>query len=83
MDRLAAAILIAAAVLAMNGGMLRDVIADECRSVRSPRRSRKSLSAGPGRSERVLSLLLTLEALRAAPALLDTPESLTPPPFWL
>jgi hypothetical protein len=71
MDRLAAGIVIAIAILAMNGNLVRDVLAEE-----APRRLATLSSATPvvsgPRSERVLSLLLTLEALRAAPELLVT-----------
>lgn len=77
MDRLATAIMIALAALVMNGGMLRDVLAEEAGlRIPAPAAVEKSqLPATTGlRGERVLSLLLTLEALRAAPALLDTPK---------
>jgi len=78
MDRLAAGIMIAIAALVMNGGLVRDALAEDIGmgaraqaaatdSVTSPRPVAYGL-----RSERVLSLVLTLEALRAAPALLDT-----------
>ena len=76
MDRLATAIMIALAALVMNGGMLRDVMAEEAGmriTALSPVTQKSQMPAATGlRSERVLSLLLTLEALRAAPALLDT-----------
>lgn len=75
MDRLATAIMIALAALVMNGGMLRDVMAEEAgMRIPGPKAAQGSqMPAASGlRSERVLSLLLTLEALRAAPALLDT-----------
>lgn len=76
MDRLATAIMIALAALVMNGGLVRDVMAEEA-GMRIPAPSavvqKSQMPAATGlRSERVLSLLLTLEALRAAPALLDT-----------
>jgi hypothetical protein len=75
MDRLAAAIMIALAALVMQGGMLRDVMAEEA-GLRIPAAQATQKSQTPAatglRSGRVLSLLLTLEALRAAPALLDT-----------
>jgi hypothetical protein len=77
MDRLAAAIMIALAALVMNGGLLRDVMAEEAGlRIVPPKLDQKSqMPAVSGlRSERVLSLLLTLEALQAAPALLDTPK---------
>lgn len=77
MDRLAAGIMIAIAALVMNGGLVRDALAEEIGtgaktqaapavSVMSPTPVAYGL-----RSERVLSLLLTLEALRAVPVLLD------------
>ncbi len=74
MDRLATAIMIALAALVMNGGMLRDVLADDGMRIAAPPVTAKpQMPAASGlRSERVMSLLLTLEALRAAPALLDT-----------
>ena len=77
MDRLAAAIMIALAALVMNGGMLRDVMAEETGlRIMPPKPEQKSQMPAPSglRSERVLSLLLTLEALQAVPALLDTPK---------
>ena len=75
MASLSTAIMIALAALVMNGGMLRDVIAEDAgMRIALPQPTQKSqMPAASGlRSERVLSLLLTLEALRAAPALLDT-----------
>lgn len=74
MDRLATAIMIALAALVMNGGMLRDVMAEEAgmRIPVPPAAEKSQMPAASGlRSERVLSLILTLEALRTAPALLD------------
>ena len=76
MDRLAAGIMIAIAALVMNGGLVRDVLAGEAAvgagvSLQAIASSQKPVASGL-RSERVLSLLLTLEALRAAPGLLDT-----------
>jgi hypothetical protein len=73
MGRLAAGLVIAIAALAMNGSLVRDVLAEG--SVRlggSPVSglSANSPAASGLRSERVLSLLLTLEALRAAPEVL-------------
>ena len=78
MDRLATAIMIALAALVMNGSFVRDVMAEEA-GMRIPVASaaigKSQMPAATGlRGERVLSLLLTLEALRAAPALLDTPK---------
>lgn len=75
MDRLATAIMIALAALVMNGGMLRDVMAEEAgMRIPAPQAIEKSqMPVASGlRSERVLSLLLTLEALRTAPALLES-----------
>lgn len=80
MDRVAAGIMIAIAALVMNGGLVRDALAEDIgRSVKAEAAitaadtSRTPVAYGP-RSELVLSLLLTLEALRAAPALLDRPK---------
>lgn len=74
MDRLATAIVIAAAVLLTSSGLLvRDVLADDAVGRMAAVVSDKSPAPVVNglRSERVLSLVLTLEALRAAPALLD------------
>lgn len=75
MDRLAAGIMIAVAALVMNGGLVRDVLAGEpgpgAKAPSAIISSQTPVTSGP-RGERVLSLLLTLEALRAAPGLLDT-----------
>lgn len=77
MDRLAAGIMIAIAALVMNGGLVRDALAENAglsaktqAAAAAIVTSQSPVAYGP-RSERVLSLLLTLEALRAAPALLD------------
>ena len=72
MNRLAVGTVIAIAALAMNGGLVRDVLGDQ------PIRPTPTLSSPiPGasgyRSERVLSLVLALEALRAAPEVLSAP----------
>jgi hypothetical protein len=75
MDRLTAALLIAIAALVMTGGAGRDVLAGEAllrqpvETVQPP--AFPATPALPQRSGRVLSLLLTLEALRDAPAVLD------------
>jgi hypothetical protein len=76
MDRLAAGIMIAIAALVMSGGLVRDAQAQNAGGVRAVAAPIQSLPAAvPGpRSERVLSLVLTLEALRAAQALLDRPK---------
>lgn len=77
MDRLAAGTVIAIAALVMGGGFVRDAQAGE--SALSSKTEVVSIAAvasripvahGPG-SELVLSLMLTLDPLRAAPALLD------------
>jgi hypothetical protein len=77
MDRLAAAIMIALAALVMNGGLASKVMAEEA-GMRLPSSAAQLKSQTPVvsglRSERVLSLLLTLEALRAAPGALDSPK---------
>jgi hypothetical protein len=74
MDRLLTGIIIAIAALVMSGGLMRDVMAEEP-AAKAPVVALTVKSPVPAvngfRSERVLSLLLTLEALRAAPALLD------------
>lgn len=74
MGRLAAGTVIALAVLAMNGNLVRDVLAEEGQrliaSSLATLSSATPVASGP-RSERVLSLLLTLEALRAAPEVLE------------
>jgi hypothetical protein len=75
MDRLTAAVLIAIAALVMTGGMGRNVLAGEA-LLRQPVETVQppAFPANPPlppRSGRVLSLLLTLEALRDAPAVLD------------
>lgn len=76
MDRLAAAIMIALAALVMNGGLLRDVMAEEAGmriAVARPGLEKLQTPAATGlRSERIISLLLALEALRSAPDLLDS-----------
>jgi hypothetical protein len=75
MDRLSTGIMIALAAVLMSGGFLGDALADEL-GVKAPQAVASVKSPVPVanglRSERVLSLLLTLEALRAAPVLLDT-----------
>ena len=73
MGRLAAGMVIALAILAMNGNLVRDVLAEDSqRLIASSRLSSTTPVASGLRSERVLSLLLTLEALRAAPEVLVT-----------
>ena len=73
MGRLAAGMVIALAILAMNGNLVRDVLAEDSqRLIASAQLSSTTPVASGLRSERVLSLLLTLEALRAAPEVLAT-----------
>ena len=73
MNRIAVSMMIAIAALVMNGGMIRQVLAEDLsRTAISAPALSTSITATPGhRSERVLSLLIALEALRAAPEVLD------------
>jgi hypothetical protein len=74
MDRLATGTVIALAAVLMSGSFAGDVMARET-GTRAPEQANDIKSQDPVanglRSERVLSLILTLEALRAAPALLE------------
>ncbi|MBI4921752.1 MAG: hypothetical protein HY834_08380 [Devosia nanyangense] len=70
MNRIAAALLITVAVLALNAGTLREAFAGEAMA-RLPAALPASLMPAPVRSTKVLSLLLILEALRQAPVSLD------------
>lgn len=71
MDRLSAGVMIALAALVLSGGFMREAAAEEA-SVKAPAAVQSVKSQVPVvnglRSELVLSLVLTLEALRAAPA---------------
>lgn len=73
MTRLSTGIMIALAAVILTGGFVRDVMAAEAGARPAPLaqvlKSQTPVVNGL-RSERVLSLLLTLEALRAAPAVL-------------
>jgi len=71
MHRIATAMLIAAAVLALNAGMLRDAFARETGvTVAAPRADVvQPIAAG---SDKVLSLLLILESLRQSQLGLDS-----------
>jgi hypothetical protein len=71
MGRLAAGMVIALAILAMNGNLVRDVLAEDSQRLiaSAPLSSITPVVSGP-RSARVLSLLLTLGALRATPEVL-------------
>ena len=74
MDRILTGIAIALAALMMSGGIMREAVAEEAgakASAASPSATSQAPVVNGLRSERVLSLLLTLEALRAAPALLE------------
>ncbi|HWA18867.1 MAG TPA: hypothetical protein VG757_07695 [Devosia sp.] len=67
MSRIATGLLIVAAVLAFNAGMLRDVLAED-QSVRVKLETSvkpDNCAAGP-RGTRIMALLLCLEALRPA-----------------
>ncbi len=75
MDRITVGAMIAVGALVMNGGLVRDVLAEDGQ----PAATGTSMSAPSPtpvasglRGERVLSLLLTLEALRAAPGALNS-----------
>ncbi len=73
MDRIAAALMIAIAALIINGGLVRDVLAEDLGRLplgASVVASDIPVASGL-RSERVLSLLIALEALRAAPEVLN------------
>jgi hypothetical protein len=72
MDRLAAGVLIAGVALVLNAGMLKQALADAgagqwARSFAQP----VPEPAPAGRGKAAMSLVLALETLRAAPALLD------------
>ena len=77
MDRLATGTMIALAAVLMSGSFVGDVMARETGKAPELANDIKSQDpVGNGlRSERVLSLILTLEALRAAPALLEVGKS--------
>ena len=74
MDRLAAGLMIALAALVLNGGPVKDVLAEDTsrlalshgQAVPSP-----SPLASGSLSGRLMSLLFTLDALRAAPEALE------------
>lgn len=78
MDRIATAIMIAGAALVMSGGLVRQATAED--SMRPPRLEAYATVKSPTpvtiglRSDRVMSLLLLLEALRAAPATITSPK---------
>jgi len=72
MSRIAVGVMIAIAALVMNGGMIRQVLAEDLsRAAGGVSALSTTVTAASGhRSERVLSLLIALEALRAAPEVL-------------
>lgn len=73
MHRIATAMLIAAAVLALNGGMLRQAFAEQATAgLPAPRLD--IVQPITVRSAKVLSLLLILEALRQNPLSLNQPK---------
>jgi hypothetical protein len=76
MSRIAAALLIAAAALALDAGLLRGASAAEAGALRAarPLPPAQEVMAEPGRTARILSLVLCLEALRQAPELLAPPK---------
>jgi len=72
MSRIAVGVMIAIAALVMNGGMIRQGLAEDLsRTTGGMPALSTSIPAPSGhRSERVLSLLIALEALRATPEVL-------------
>lgn len=73
MSRIAVGVMIAIAALVMNGGWIRQVLAEDQAPTTGNRPALSTtITATSGhRSERVLSLLIALEALRAAPEVLE------------
>ena len=77
MSRIAAGVMIAIAALVTNGGLMREVLAEDLSRAHigagasSAAVSTNVTTASGHRSERVLSLLIALEALRAAPEVLQ------------
>jgi hypothetical protein len=73
MSRIAVGMMIAIAALVMvNGGLIRQVMAKDVAGAADASQLSTTITATSGhRSERVLSLLIALEALRAAPELLE------------
>ena len=72
MSRIAVGVMIAMSALVMNGGLVRQVLAEDfVKTAGSATALSTTITATSGlRSERVLSLLIALEALRAAPEVL-------------
>jgi hypothetical protein len=73
MSRIAVGMMIAIAALVMvNGGLIRQVMAKDVAAAADTSQLSPTITATSGhRSERVLSLLIALEALRAAPEVLE------------
>ena len=73
MSRIAVVVMIAIAALVMNGGLIRQVLAEDLArtAAGAPALSTTITATSGHRSERVLSLLIALEALRAAPEVLE------------
>lgn len=67
MTRIASALLIVAAVLALNGGMLRDAFAEAYPPVAAGART-EPVRIDPPANARLLSLLVVLESLRQVQA---------------
>ena len=72
MSRIAVGMMIASSALVMNGGLVRQALAEDFVSTAgsAPVLSTTITATSGLRSERVLSLLIALEALRAAPEVL-------------
>jgi len=72
MSRIAVGVMIAMGALVMNGGLVRQVLAEDfVKTAGTAPALSTTITATSGlRSERVLSLLIALEALRAAPEVL-------------
>jgi hypothetical protein len=75
MSRIATGLLIVGAMLAFNGGLLRDAMAeDQVVRVKLEAAAKGDTCATEPRGSRVMSLLLCLEALRQAPAPVASPK---------
>lgn len=70
MSRIAVGVMIAGFALLINGGLIREALADSSAAGSQPALSTTITATSGHRSERVLSLLIALEALRAAPEVL-------------
>jgi hypothetical protein len=74
MDRIATGLIIALAALLMTGGLSREVLAREPAAARPVPVVATASGLPQTAASRVLSLLLTLDALRTAPELIETPK---------